>query len=205
MDPVLRFVAALTSDEPVSIDEAKTQCRRDLDFTDDDLWFERAIEAARQLVEASTGVRCLTGRFEVQAAGWACEAIRCPKAPLVSVESVTYVDTAGVTQTLATSQYVVMPSALGPPPTVGWIERAYGATWPSVRGQGNAVKVTFTAGYGTAAGSVPAALRQAMLLLIGHWYEARGAVVVGTISKEVELAYTSLVDHWRVYPLPVLV
>lgn len=205
MDPVLRFVAALATEEPVSVEEAKTQCRRDPAFTDDDLWFAQAIEAARRTVEADTGIRLMTARFALVSREFPGDLVRLPKAPLVAVESLAYVDTNGAAQTWAAANYLVAPSDPGPPPSAGWVELAYGISWPTARAQGNAVTVTFTAGFGLTAASVPADLRMAMLLLIGHWYEARGAVVVGTISKEVELAYTSLVDHWRVYSLPVLV
>lgn len=39
----------------------------------------------------------------------------------------------------------------------------------------------------------------AMLLLIGHWYESREAVIVGTISSELPLAVDSLIMPYRHY------
>jgi len=39
----------------------------------------------------------------------------------------------------------------------------------------------------------------AMLLLIGHWYETREAVVIGTITSEVPMAVGALVDHYTYY------
>ncbi|MGS0465873.1 head-tail connector protein [Cobetia marina] len=39
----------------------------------------------------------------------------------------------------------------------------------------------------------------AMLLLIGHWYETREAVVIGTITSEVPMAVGALVDHYTHY------
>lgn len=205
MEPALRFVAALTSEQPVTIEDAKTQCRRALDFLDDDAWFVMAIAAARRMVEADTGLQLMNARYALVAREFPGEALRVPKAPLIAVESVGYVDTSGTAQTWAGANYLATLSDPGPPPSLGWVELAYGISWPTSRAQGNAVTVTFTAGFGTTGDAVPGDLRMAMLLLIGHWYETRGAVVVGTITKEVELAYAALVDHWRVYPLPVLV
>lgn len=42
-------------------------------------------------------------------------------------------------------------------------------------------------------GEIPQRYIHAMKLLISHWYENREAVVAGTISKEIELAFNSLV------------
>jgi hypothetical protein len=46
--------------------------------------------------------------------------------------------------------------------------------------------------------SVPAAIRHAILMLVGHWYDgARSGVVMGSISKEVEFGVKSLLDSQR--------
>ena len=76
----------------------------------------------------------------------------------------------------------------------------YGQTWPS-----NALRprkgvcVTFTAGYGDAATSVPGKVIQAMLLLIKDWYEHRGEVITGTIVQEVKRAVDALLTLEKVY------
>jgi len=81
--------------------------------------------------------------------------------PLQSVESIAYVDTAGVTQTLAVNQYLVdaktIPARIAP---------AYGVSWPSARQQNNAVTVRFIGGYGDASSAVPDVIRQWLLLRI---------------------------------------
>jgi uncharacterized phiE125 gp8 family phage protein len=70
-------------------------------------------------------------------------------------------------------------------------------TWPDTALESaNAVRVDFVAGYGTTATSgstaVPQGIKQACLLLTGHWYENRDSVVVGTISSEIEQAVKTL-------------
>lgn len=59
-----------------------------------------------------------------------------------------------------------------------------------------AATVTYRCGYET----LPLSLRQAMLLLIGHWYTNREAVVVGAFAS-VEIAETvhSLLDLYKVW------
>lgn len=100
--------------------------------------------------------------------------------PLQSVTSITYVDTTGATQTLASDQYLVdsksQPAKIAP---------AYGLYWPVARQQSNAVIVRFVAGYGAAA-AVPQCIKQWMLLRISSAYENRASLVVGT-SGMVEL------------------
>jgi uncharacterized phiE125 gp8 family phage protein len=93
--------------------------------------------------------------------------------PLQSVTSITYVDTDGVTQTLAADQYLV--DAKSQPAR---IDPAYGVSWPSTREQSNAVIVRFIAGYG-AASAVPACIKNWMLLRIASAWDNRSALVAG--------------------------
>jgi uncharacterized phiE125 gp8 family phage protein len=100
-----------------------------------------------------------------------------PKAPLQSVTSISYVDTAGQTQVWAASNYLVdAPS--GPRGRRGRIAPAYGVVWPFTQAQINAATVRFVAGYGATAASVPSLLRQAMLMDIATLYENRDAEAV---------------------------
>jgi len=55
--------------------------------------------------------------------------------------------------------------------------------------QAATVKVNYVAGYG-AATAVPQTIKQAMLMLIAHWFENREAV--GTVGGPVELATKAL-------------
>jgi len=120
-------------------------------------------------------------------------AFRLP--PLQSVSSITYVDTDGVTQTLAADQYLV--DAKSQP---GRIEPAYGVSWPSTREQANAVIVRFIAGYGAAA-AVPQCIKNWMLIRIKTLWENREQIVVGTNGMvEIPPAFVnSLLDSERVY------
>ena len=76
------------------------------------------------------------------------------------------------------------------------IERAYEQSWPSVRDQPQAITVRAVMGYASAS-AVPYPLKQAMKLLIGHWYENREAVVVGQVPMEVPLAAEALISPYR--------
>lgn len=93
-----------------------------------------------------------------------------PYPPLISVTSIQYVDTDGDTQPLDTDQYRV---DIGNQP--GRITEAYNVSWPATRDITNAVVLTYSAGYGTAA-EVPDVIKAAIKLLVGHWYEHRESV-----------------------------
>lgn len=151
--------------EPVTLTEAKDHMR--VDASTDDALIEALILAARERVETFTGRALVTQTWD-----WTLDCFEpiliVPKPPLVSVTSITYVDSDGASQTLASTVYQVdiktQPAR---------IVEAYGQTWPTTREQLNAVTIRFVAGYGIAASHVPMALRQAALLLIGHWYRER--------------------------------
>jgi uncharacterized phiE125 gp8 family phage protein len=109
--------------------------------------------------------------------------------PLQSVTSVTYKDSAATTTTMTvTTDYIVDSDS-----NVGRIVLPYGETWPSFTAYSvNPITITYKAGYT----ALPKALEQAMLLLIGHWYENREAT--GTVSKEIEFATKALLSMYRV-------
>src|SRR3990172_4126589 len=103
--------------------------------------------------------------------------IHVPRPPLDSITSITYIDTGGTSQTLASSQYTVITEDQYDPQ----VREAYGLTWPSTRSQPNAVTVTFKSGYGANTTDVPEHLRQSILLLVGDLFALRETTVTGTI------------------------
>lgn len=169
--------------EPLTATEVKAHCR--VEITDDDTLIESQITAARQLVEKFLRRRLVTQTWDLFLDRFPSE-IRVPYPPLVSVSSISYVDTSGSTQTLSSTLYTV--DAYREP---GRIRPAYGQTWPATRCHVNDVTVRYVAGFG-AASAVPKAIKQAMLLILEHWYENRGQVVVGSIVNEVPIGAEDL-------------
>lgn len=66
------------------------------------------------------------------------------------------------------------------------------AGWPSYDTYSN-ITATYQAGYAT----TPPELDQAMLLLIGHWFENREGVVVGSTNETLEYAIEALAGPFR--------
>lgn len=115
--------------------------------------------------------------------------------PLQSVVSVNYLDTSGNNQLLAGSAYQV---DLYTQP--GFICPAWGVDWPVARLALNSVRVQFVVGFGAAA-TVPASIKQALLLLIGHLYLNREASSGFAIS-EIPYGVEALLARHRVITIP---
>lgn len=166
---------------PVSLDAAKSHLR--VDFSQDDTLIVSLIETARDFVENVLGRSLINQSWEATLERFPYSPrIVLPIAPLQSVTSVAYYDSDGAAQTLSSGVYEVLKDDVIP----GCIELIPMQEWPSTQERINAVTVTFVAGYGATVTTVPSAARQAMLLLIGHWYKNREATDTA-VPKDIEL------------------
>ena len=170
--------------EPVTLDEAQQHLR--VTDASDDEYISNLIKTARLHCERETNRSFITTTWRLSL-DYFPGVIYPRKPPLISVSSITYYDTTGASQTLSSTYYTVDANS-----EPGRITEAYGYQWPSTYSRVGAVTVNYTAGYGAAASSVPLPIKQAMLLLIGHWFEMRSAVLIGSLSKSLEFAVESL-------------
>jgi uncharacterized phiE125 gp8 family phage protein len=175
--------------EPVTLAEAKSQCN--VVATDEDSLLLRLIAAAREFIEVLTSRALITQTLRVRLHQWPCEKIELPRPPLQAVTGITYYDLAGALQTLPTTYYDVDADRQ---PGVVW--RDEDASWPSADDRTNGITITYTAGYGASGAAVPARARQAILLLVGHWYRNREAV--GRVEGEIALTLDALCKSLRV-------
>jgi uncharacterized phiE125 gp8 family phage protein len=170
--------------EPVTLDEMKAQVRQD--FSNDDVFLSSCIVAARAFVENFTRRRLITQVVEFRRDGLG-GVIRLPVAPIQSVTSITYLDSANTEQVLATDLWRVRKS-VDP-----WqIIPAHLVTWPTVLPDLDTVGITMTVGYGDAGSDVPADIRAALKSMAAHFYENREGVIVGTSAAEMPLAVRDL-------------
>jgi len=175
--------------EPVTLQQAKDHLN--VDFSDDDSIIELIIQTAREAVENKTGRKLITTTMGHQRDCFS-SVMELPHT-VQSVSTITYVDTDGVNQTLAATEYDVDINR-----TPGRITLAYGKTYPATRDKVNAVTIEYITGFGDTAQSVPSALQHAMLLLIGHYYENREATApinINTVPMTVEF----LINPYRIY------
>lgn len=176
------------TDTPITLAEAKAQCR--ITDTSEDTLVAAYINAARDYIENTTGIVCGTAtrvlRYDMFA-----ERLPIYRAPLISITSVSYVASDGTETTLAADQYRVRERH-----GVATLQPAYGVTWPDTECVDGAVTVTVSVGYASNA-ATPDALRVAALMLVAHWYDNRGAVVIGSTTKAIELSVAELLQHYR--------
>lgn len=186
-------LATAPASEPVSLSEAKLHCR--VDVSADDALITALITAAREEIERASRHALITQTWDYYLDEWPDgDELELPVAPLQSVTSVQYTDDAAVTATLSSGAYVV-DTASRP----GRLKLKSGQSWPTVTLAAlNGVVVRFVAGFGSSGSNVDQSLRQAMLLLIGHWYENREAIVSsGAVPKQVPFAVEALCRSYR--------
>lgn len=152
----------------VSLEEAQLQVRADSAIESGLL--ASLVEAATAQAEAFCRRRFVTQRWRRTLDAFPAGAIVVPFPPLVSVESVKYLDADGVLQTVLAADYVARTAE-----TPGEIVPAHGKTWPAPRGEMDAVGVEFTCGYGDP-DAVPAPIKRAILLVVGTLYANRETV-----------------------------
>jgi uncharacterized phiE125 gp8 family phage protein len=169
---------------PVSLVAAKAQCRHNADFDLEDDLIERLIWTAYQHAEHYQQRTLLESVLQIRLDHFP-RVITLPRPKLREVVSITYVSLSGAVVTLDPADYVVDADS-----QPGLIYPAYGKCFPQTRCQPNAVTIRWEAGYD----SIPPATESAILLLVGHLFENREGVIVGTISGELPYGISHLLD-----------
>lgn len=186
----------------VSLEEAKVHLR--VDHDDDDDYIEALIAAATATIDGPDG---WLGRALVeQTLEWQgnqfCGDVTLGYPPLINIVSVKYIDTDGVEQIVPSDQYRLVGSTSRPR-----LALAYGAAWPAVRSEDEAVKVRYSAGWpveteGEGDDAVttwtgPAPIRHAVLMMVSELYENREA---SSDVKRAELPFAveALLSTYRI-------
>jgi len=177
---------------PLSVLEAKRQLRIDPADTDQDEHIADLSAAAHRKVERMLGYPILRQTRQTHLSGFPCGPIWLGGGDGLSVLSITYRDTANAVQTLDPAEYSVDAVS-----RVAQIFPAPLKSWPATTCTPGAVIVEWQAGWASPP-DVPEDLIHAMKLLVGHWDQNREAVVVGTISTEVQIALDDLLAPFRV-------
>lgn len=159
------------SSEPLTLTAVKLHLRlMPDDASEDDEILEPLMSAAREFCENVTGLALAPQTITAYADE--AQQIAVPRLPLLNVESVK----AGGED----AEYAVDPLA----GTISFTKPLKNIT------------VVYRAGYS----ELPKTIRQAMLLLVGHWYANREAVVVGAItSMEVKLTVETLLNQHKAW------
>lgn len=192
----ISLVTAPTA-EPVTLDEAKNHLR--VDITDDDILIESLILVARNVCEGISNHKFITQTWDIFLDAFpGSDEFILPKSlsPLASVTHIKYTDEDSNQSTFSSASYAVDIYS-----DLGRIKLMSDADWPSdTLYEINAVEIRVVVGYGDDA-DVPQEYKQAILLLLGHWYENREQVTVGEVAREIPMGVEALL--WLDRNVPV--
>lgn len=172
--------------EPVTLAEAKAQCRM-VDDDSEDTFITSLIAPARAYVEKCSTYSFVAGARTFTFGAWG-DFLEIYLRPIASVDSVTYgpagddTDYAGAVAPIGRYPLRIYPAA--------------DDSFPDLN-DGDAVTVTVTTGALADTSQEYLIGKRAMLLLIGHWFEFREAAAAGVVSQEIAFAISSLLDELR--------
>jgi uncharacterized phiE125 gp8 family phage protein len=174
-------VTLLATIEPISVAEAKEWLL--VDYDDQDEVIEAIIKAARLKIEKRCGISIAMKQYGMKVGGFS-NRIELPYPPVISVDSIKYLDGDGVEQTVDASDYVLMQDDYVP-----YVFATGG--WPTDNAdRPDAVQVTYTTGIDvedSPPDEVPEDLKHAMRLLIGSAFELRQDVLLSPVRQELEV------------------
>jgi uncharacterized phiE125 gp8 family phage protein len=190
--------------EPLELLDVKHYLRLD-DLTDsnDDAYISSLITVSREYCEEYQRRAYITQTWELALQKFPIEEtdslnnylrkslIEIPKGNLQIVNSFTYTDTSGkVTTMQLNTDYVVSTRGI-----LGRVCPPFGKIFPvCLLWPLDPIIINFTCGYGDDGSKVPNRIKQAMLLLISHWYDNRMVIndLRGVNPDEISFAVTSL-------------
>lgn len=173
--------------EPLDLDDVKAHLR--LDGSDEDALLASLIATSRSHIEAALGLALNTQVWRWQADCWpASGVVELMTRPLQVVNQVAVRNADGALHIIDPADYRVDVAGGRVAPTARWPN-------PGVRLGG--IEIEFAAGYGGAASDVPEPIRQALRLLVAHWYEVRNPVHIGSMVSRVPDTVSELLRPYR--------
>lgn len=182
--------------QPVTLAEAKAFLRED--GTDQDSLIGMLVTSAAAALDGADGElgRCLIAQ------SWRQELDRFPAGageielrlpPTISVDAISYRDTAGDWQTVDEWQAIGLGSL-----SFATVRPAAGETWPATSAEPGSVRVTFTAGFGDEAADVPADLRGLILARVATAFGIRESVWTGSASPRPVSEFLAVAERYRI-------
>jgi uncharacterized phiE125 gp8 family phage protein len=154
------------------------------------------IATARQWAEEYTARAFVNRTLELALDEFPQREIELPTPPVTSITSIKYLDAGGTEQTMDSADFVLDDYGM-----VNWLLPAYATEWPNTLDSANAVKVRYVAGYGADGTSVPAAIKQAIVLIVGQAFRATPGMESGLYPAMIPNAAKELLSHYRIVKL----
>ncbi|MEY8001606.1 head-tail connector protein [Clostridium sp. Mt-5] len=200
--------------EPLSLDEVKNYLRTDdIADTQEDAYISSLITVAREWCEDYQHRAYITQTWELALQEFPfdntdtlndneeSDIIEIPKGNLQSINSITYKDLYGNVKSLAeNTDYIVSTRGI-----IGKICPPYACVFPTVPlWPLDPIVINFTCGYGDDSSKIPKRIKQAMLLLISHWYDTRAVITdlrSVDVTKEIGFTVSALLSVDKIYKL----
>lgn len=180
--------------EPVSLADAKAYLR--IEHDDDDDTLAALIAGARIHVETQTRRALITQSWRLIRDAWPADGrIAIAPVPLRALTAARVYRPDGSTQALDVAVFIA--DTAGAPATLSFPSGALPAPGRVVAG----IELDVEIGYGAAPGDVPEPLRQAIRILVAHWYENRGLAAVGHEIAVLPATASALIMPYRVLSL----
>lgn len=170
-------IIAPPTDEPITLDIARKQCRIDPDGSpptheDDDL-VTIYMSTAREWCEAYTGLALAPTTVQIALDAFPSGTLTLESGPVLGNITVNYLDTDGVEQTFGDSFYMLDTNAQIPV-----LRLLPDQAWPATQNVAGAVVVQYDIGFSTDSDSpisnpIPNSIKAAILLLTSHLYKNR--------------------------------
>jgi Phage gp6-like head-tail connector protein len=204
--------------EPISLAEVKTHLR--IDTADEEGLLQALILTSRLHIEVALNLALITQNWSCYFDQWpatltgrgvphapasaaftsldphtalaaSASALRLPHGPVKSVDAVrVYADD---------GTFVLIPVtgfALALFSRPARIARRIATSLPTPGRALNGIEFAITAGFGATPADVPSPIRQALLLLVAHWYEHRDPGEIGTAATQVPATVSALLAPW---------
>jgi uncharacterized phiE125 gp8 family phage protein len=196
--------------EPLSLEEVKIYLRLD-DVTNEteNIYISSLITVAREYCEEFQHRAYITQTWELALQEFPCDSedmlndcsisnvIEIPKGRLQAINSINYKDMYGNVKPLTENiDYVVSSRGI-----LGKVCPPYAKIFPTTPlFPLDPIVINFTCGYGDDASNVPTRVKQAMYMLIAHWYENRMVIndLRGVVPDEISFAVSSLLSQAKI-------
>lgn len=180
--------------EPVSLAEAKAHLR--VEHGDDDDAIAALIAGARVHVEAQTRRALIAQIWRLTRDAWPGNGrIAVLPVPLRTLVAARVYKSDGTALAIDAGAFAVDKTAA--PAALTFLNGAL----PSPGRVAGGIELDIAAGYGDAAADVPEPLRQAIRVLVAHWYENRGLIAQGQSVAVLPEAASALIKPYRVLSL----
>jgi len=175
--------------EPVTVDEAKWFLR--IDYDDENSLLASLITSSRLQIEAALDLALITQSWSWTFDSWPKgNVLELPIGFVRSIEAVRITARDGTVNEVSPDQFVLEGGRI--PPRL----LSKSGDWPKPGIPALGIEIAFTAGFGSEPSDVPEPIRQALLMLVAHWYEHRDPAEIGGAATRIPEAVSALLKPY---------